>query len=105
MLPLIGRLLGWSSDDTKFIGFLAKPWNGFPVNSAFQVSRLGAPSEVQLLHRGWTKHRTFSGTTDLASYRTGIVCDQLCVYVDGQEVAFDVSKGLEGRSAIVAEGV
>ncbi len=102
MRPLIAKLLGSSVDASHFVGFLTRPWNGFPIHSAFEFSQSGVNGAMQLQHRGWTKHRTFSGTKELPA-KPGILCDQLCIRIDGQEVAFDVRKGLDGRPALASE--
>lgn len=92
--PLLGRLLGRPTDTAKFVGFLTKPWNGLPAKSALTVTRDGASSQVRLLYHGWFKNLSFDGSLELSTFKTGIVCDQLTVRIDGVAIEMDLPKGL-----------
>ena len=93
--PLLRRLLGWPTDAAKFVGYLSKPWNGLPSTSELRVSIDGTSNQVRLLHRGWLKNLTFEGSLELSTWKTGVVCDQLTVRIDGIAIVLDVPKGLE----------
>jgi hypothetical protein len=92
--PLLGSLMGWTGDNTKFIGFLSRPWNGFPSKTAFHISQVGGKDQVQLQYRGWTKRQTFRGILQPTRYHSGLVCDQMTLQMDSQEMELDVRKGL-----------
>ena len=104
MMPMLYGLMGSTTDNGMFVGFLAKSWNGFPNKSAFRVSHDGGSDQVRLLHRGWTKQQSFTGTMALESYRTALLCDQLAIRIDGQEVGFDVRKGIKQPGVLAANG-
>jgi hypothetical protein len=102
MLPLIRQFMGWQTDKGNFCGFLTTTWNGLPARSAIWITREGTSSQVALLYRGWFSNRSFAGTLDLQNYKSGMMCDQLVVRVEGVDVVFDVPKGLEVRGVDVA---
>lgn len=98
-LPLLRQMAGWQSDREKFYGFLTSPWNGLPAKSAIWMTHNETSSQVQLLHRGWISNRTFEGMLDLSTIKTGMICDQLTVRVDGAEIVLDVAKGIGARES------
>ena len=102
LLPLFRQMMGWPSNKEKFCGFLTTPWNGLPARSAIWITRDGTSGQVAMLYRGWISNRSFAGTLDLPNYKSGMMCDQLVVRVEGAEVVFDVAKGLELRGVAVA---
>lgn len=102
LLPLFRQMMGWQADKGKFCGFLTTPWNGLPARSAIWITRDGASGQVTMLYRGWLSNRNFAGTLDLPNYKSGMMFDQLAVRVDGTEVVFDVTKGLETRGVELA---
>ena len=99
--PMLRRIMGWPTDARHFVGFLSKPWSGLPAKSEFTVSRDGESNRVRLLHRGLLKNLTFDGVLDLSTFKTGIVCDQLTVQIDGVAIVLDVPKGLQQMSTPV----
>jgi len=101
MLPLFRQMMGWQSDKEKFCGFLTAPWNGLPARSAIWITRNRTGGQVEMLFRGWLSNRTFAGVLELSTYKTGMICDQLAIRVEGVEIVLDVQKGLESRAVEV----
>ena len=102
LLPFFRQMMGWQPDKGKFCGFLTTPWNGLPARSAIWITRNGTSGQATMLYRGWLSNRTFAGALDLENYRSGMMCDQMAIRVEGAEVVLDVPKGLESRGVAVA---
>jgi hypothetical protein len=100
--PLLYRLLGWSMDNCSTIGFLAQPWSGLPIRSAIRMTPIEFDGNVRLEHRGWFRVQTFVGKMN-PECKSGVVCDQIVIRVDGVDLILDVRKGFAlARTSLVA---
>lgn len=98
VMPMLERFFSLSVGDSSLHirGFLVSSWKGMPARTCVHILRDAESNDVQLVESGWTRRQVYEGNLQISETRTGLICDQAVVLIDGERIVLDVRKGALG---------